>query len=365
MGGAGEETRGEVEALAVAAAEAMGQATKALMALLDLPVQSGSPRAQCLPAASAARALRDAPRVGAALSFSVTGDPEGALLVFFPPGGVRALTSRLTGQPPPEAGSAGGLGESALKEAGNILASAYLSAASRWAGRVLRPSIPRLTPDWSGAGADGALQGLLPEAGTVLLVEVPFGAGRLVKGRVLWFPGTQTRGGLLRWGQGFGPEVIRVPAATFAAGREPDRLWIVGLGSCVGVALYDPVARVGGLAHVLVPTGGKGADGRWPAASPERAVAAMLQAVAASGGEPGRCVAKLAGGGQAFEGVLGRGKSQPVGPQTAAAVRAELGRRGIMVVAEAISPEPGRSMELDLASGTVTVRGQGGKMQVL
>jgi chemotaxis protein CheD len=365
MGGGGEETRGEVEALAAAAAEAMGHATKALTALLDLPVRSGSPRAQCLPVASAAQALREAPTVETALSFSVTGDPEGALLFFFPPGGVRALTSRLTGQPQPEGGLAGALGESALKEAGNILASAYLSAASRWAGRVLRPSVPRLTTDWSRAGADDALDGLLPDAGMVLLVEVPFGAGRRVKGRLLWFPGTQTRSGLLRWGQGAGPEVIRVPAATSAAGREPDRLWIAGMGSCVGVALYDPGARVGGLAHVLVPTGGKGADERGPAASPERAVAALLQAVAASGGEPGRCVAKLAGGGQAFEGVLGRGRSQPVGPQTAAAVRAELGRRGILVVAEAISPEPGRSMELDLASGTVKVRWPDGKVQVL
>ena len=160
-------------------------------------------------------------------------------------------------------------------------------------------------------------------------------------------------------------EVIRVPVATFAAGRDPDRLCIGGLGSCVGVALYDPVARVGGLAHVLVPAGGGGVAGRWPAASPERAVAGLLQAVAATGGEPGRCVAKLAGGGQVFEGLAGRGRARPVGPQTVAAVRAELSRRGIPLVAEALSPKVGRSMELDLASGAVTVRGADGTIQVL
>lgn len=160
-------------------------------------------------------------------------------------------------------------------------------------------------------------------------------------------------------------EVIRVPAATFAAGRDPDRLWIGGLGSCVGVALYDPVARVGGLAHVLVPDGGGGVEERWPAASPERAVEGLLRAVAASGGEPGRCVAKLAGGGQAFEGLTAGRRARPVGPQTSAAVRAELSRRGIPLVAEALSPEAGRSMELDLASGTVTVRGADGTIRVL
>lgn len=160
-------------------------------------------------------------------------------------------------------------------------------------------------------------------------------------------------------------EVIRVPAATFAAGRDPDRLSIGGLGSCVGVALYDPVARVGGLAHVLVPAGAKGLTGRWPAASPERAIAGLLEAVAGAGGKPGRCVAKLAGGGQAFEGLTGGGRARPVGPQTAAAVRAELERLGIPLVAEALSPEAGRSMELDLASGAVTVRGLDGTVRVL
>ena len=54
-----------------------------------------------------------------------------------------------------------------------------------------------------------------------------------------------------------------------------------------------------------------------------------------------------------------------MGPQTAAAVRAELSRRGIPLVAEALSPEAGRSMELDLASGTVTVRGADGTIRVL
>lgn len=196
MGGPRAPGDGEAEALAAAAAEAMGHAAEALTTLLDLPVRAGSPRVRRLRATSAARALREVPAVEAALYFWVTGDPEGALLVFFPPGRARALTARLTGQPADGAVKAGRREGSALKEAGNILASVYLSAASRWAGTALRPSVPNLVLDWAQAVAAGTLLGLLPTAGTVVLAEVPFGDGRSVQGRVVWLPGTRSLGGL-------------------------------------------------------------------------------------------------------------------------------------------------------------------------
>ncbi|MCI0370949.1 MAG: chemotaxis protein CheC [candidate division NC10 bacterium] len=198
MRGPGVAGDGEVEGLAAAAAEAMGHAAEALSALLGLSVRPGAPQVTRLLAASAARALQKAPVVETALYFSVAGDPEGALLVFFPPGRARALASRLTGQPEAGAGIPGDREGSALKEAGNILASAYLSAASRFAGVALKPSIPHLAPDWGRAAAEGVLRDLLPTAGTVLVAEVSFGDGRLVQGRVVWLPGTRTRGSLKR-----------------------------------------------------------------------------------------------------------------------------------------------------------------------
>ncbi|MBI3002497.1 MAG: chemotaxis protein CheC [candidate division NC10 bacterium] len=202
MGSPRAAANGESKAVAAAAAEAMAHAAEALAALLRLPVRPGAPRVTRLSAAAAVQALREDAAVEAALCFSVTGDPEGALLVFFPPGRARALTSRLTGQPAGGAVKAGGREGSALKEAGNILASVYLSAASRWAGTALRPSVPNLVLDWAQAAAAGTLLGLLPTAGTVVLAEVPFGDGRSVQGRVVWLPGTRSLGGLFPGGQG-------------------------------------------------------------------------------------------------------------------------------------------------------------------
>ena len=41
----------------------------------------------------------------------------------------------------------------------------------------------------------------------------------------------------------------------------PDRLITYALGSCVGVSLYDPAMRMGGLAHVFLPRATPGVQG--------------------------------------------------------------------------------------------------------
>ncbi len=48
-------------------------------------------------------------------------------------------------------------------------------------------------------------------------------------------------------------EQIRVKIADYAVKKEEGMLITVGLGSCVGVALYDSFAKVAGLAHILLP----------------------------------------------------------------------------------------------------------------
>ena len=48
-------------------------------------------------------------------------------------------------------------------------------------------------------------------------------------------------------------EIIKVGMADLNTAVYPDILTTLGLGSCVGIALYDPVSRVGGLAHIMLP----------------------------------------------------------------------------------------------------------------
>jgi len=77
----------------------------------------------------------------------------------------------------------------------------------------------------------------------------------------------------------------RVGIADLAVGCGEDTLFTLGLGSCVAIVLYDAQAQVGGMAHVLLPDPGVGREPNNPARYPASAVPALLERMAAIGGE--------------------------------------------------------------------------------
>lgn len=66
------------------------------------------------------------------------------------------------------------------------------------------------------------------------------------------------------------------------------------LGSCVGIALYDPETKIGALAHVMLPSSARGNGDKSKFA--DTAVPALVEALCNAGASPKRVVAKLAGG---------------------------------------------------------------------
>ena len=49
------------------------------------------------------------------------------------------------------------------------------------------------------------------------------------------------------------PDLIKVGMADYKVGAAPSTLISYGLGSCIGLSLYDPTAKVGGLLHYMLP----------------------------------------------------------------------------------------------------------------
>ncbi|WP_324668250.1 chemotaxis protein CheD [Geochorda subterranea] len=128
----------------------------------------------------------------------------------------------------------------------------------------------------------------------------------------------------------------------------------IGLGSCVGVALYDPVSRVAGLAHIFLPSSQNGrlvADA--PARYADTGVPALVEAMAAAGARTARLQAKLAGGAQLF--LRGDHATLEVGRRNVEAVRAALRALGIPVVAHDVGGSRGRTMRLFADTGRVVV----------
>ena len=150
------------------------------------------------------------------------------------------------------------------------------------------------------------------------------------------------------------PIIVRV--AELIARQAPAQLEALGLGSCVAVILHDPEARVGGLAHVLLPTA---AVGERPDATPGRyaqsAVPALLEAVLAAGAARHRVVARLFGGATMFRNLTAPGLIA-IGERNTVAARRALDTLSLQLVAEAVGGDYGRTVRFDLEAGTVTVR---------
>jgi chemotaxis protein CheD len=150
------------------------------------------------------------------------------------------------------------------------------------------------------------------------------------------------------------PAERRVKVADWAALRGDGTIATIGLGSCVAITLYDPNARIGALAHVLLPSPAMSRDASNRAKFPSTAVPLLLEEMRRLGSR-GALTAKLAGGASMFRQLLGSGGIN-MGERNVEATRQALADARIPIVAEDTGGEHGRSVYLDVATGRVTVR---------
>lgn len=133
------------------------------------------------------------------------------------------------------------------------------------------------------------------------------------------------------------------------------------VGSCVALCLYDPQAKIGGMAHIMLP----GDDGKIssnstnarssPGKYADLAVETLVRLMVGKGAAPGRIVAKIAGGANMF--VHESGVSLlDIGQRNANAVRRFLKQKAIPLVAEDIGMRHGRRVEFNIGSGKLIVR---------
>jgi chemotaxis protein CheD len=151
------------------------------------------------------------------------------------------------------------------------------------------------------------------------------------------------------------PREIYVNIADFAVVAEPVILATLGLGSCVAVALHDPLAGIGALAHVLLPTMAMSRDRETHAKFAATAVPLLLERMQALGARPARVRAKLAGGASMFASLIPAAGIQ-IGERNVIAVREALARAGIPLLAQDVGGEHGRSVYFDVADGQMIIK---------
>ena len=148
--------------------------------------------------------------------------------------------------------------------------------------------------------------------------------------------------------------VIVVGMADLKVAKHPDILTTLGLGSCVGITLYDASKKIGGLAHVMLPTY-KGFEGQNIAKFADSALIELVNQMARIGAPRGSLVAKIAGGAHMF-GRTHNNDMLKIGERNAAASIAILKQLGIPIKANDTGGSHGRTIELHMDTGALKIR---------
>lgn len=150
-------------------------------------------------------------------------------------------------------------------------------------------------------------------------------------------------------------ELIRVGMADYKVGRSPASLISYGLGSCIGIALYDPVTKIGGLLHIMLPDSSQARSNENPAKFADTGIPLMLSDMVAMGAGKIRVTAKIAGGAQMFK-FANATDIMRVGERNAEAVKMILKNLNIRLLANDTGGNYGRTVELKLDTGIYKIK---------
>jgi len=134
--------------------------------------------------------------------------------------------------------------------------------------------------------------------------------------------------------------------------RAPEQLECLGLGSCIAVILYDPVSKIGGIVHVLLPKAPPNCQNEEKYA--DSGIRKLFKRVLERGAVRDTVVAKLIGGAQMFTNL--NIAIANIGKENIRESRNTLRLLGIKIVAEELEGNRGRSAHFDSTTGKVMVR---------
>jgi chemotaxis protein CheD len=153
-----------------------------------------------------------------------------------------------------------------------------------------------------------------------------------------------------------------VPIGDMRIGQKPNLLITDALGSCLCLTVYDPVVRVGGLLHAMLPL--SKINSEKAAINPfmfvDTGIRELFQALSESGTQKDRWVVKAVGCGN----PMGTKEVFKIGERNYRVLREMLSKEGIRLAAEDVGGTISRKVDLDLASGQTIVRSNG-KTRVL
>lgn len=154
-------------------------------------------------------------------------------------------------------------------------------------------------------------------------------------------------------------EMIKVGMADLKTCVSPDAITTLGLGSCIGIAIVDPVTKIGGLAHIMLPDSTAIRNSQQNIAKfADTGIVELVNQMIKLGAKKERMVAKIAGGAMMFA-FKSQSDLTMVGQRNAAASKQKLKELGIPILAEDTGANYGRTVIFYPETGEFHIRAVG------
>lgn len=155
-------------------------------------------------------------------------------------------------------------------------------------------------------------------------------------------------------------EIIKVGMADLKTCVSPDGVITLGLGSCVGIAIRDPMTKIGGLAHIMLPDSTAMQNGTLNVAKfADTGIPELVRQMEKLGAARYRMVAKIAGGATMFAFQNGGSAVGQVGARNVEASKAKLRELKIPLLAQDTGANYGRTVTFYPETGEYHIRAVG------
>ena len=148
---------------------------------------------------------------------------------------------------------------------------------------------------------------------------------------------------------------IKVGMADLNVTKSPNILTTLGLGSCVGITLYDKVTGIGGLAHIMLPSSKEIKNNQNKAKFADSGIQELIDMMIKIGANKSSIVAKIAGGSQMFN-FNSSNDILKIGERNVKATKEKLKELNIKIVSEDTGGNYGRTIELNSIDGSLYIR---------
>ncbi|HHV10224.1 MAG TPA: chemotaxis protein CheD [Clostridiales bacterium] len=159
-------------------------------------------------------------------------------------------------------------------------------------------------------------------------------------------------------------EMIKVGMADSNVCVSPNAITTLGLGSCVGIVLYDPVRKIAGMVHVMLPDSTKIINNSNKAKFADTGIDLLISQMLAIGADRRNLVAKIAGGAQMF--AFGANSDMMrIGDRNVEATKSKLKQLGISLKAEDTGANYGRTIEFYPDNGMLLIKSVGKEKKMI